>query len=241
MMPYAEPLFIKAVRHYLPEIDVELRQRTKDYIRQETQHHVEHKRLNELIARHYPKVAKVERRMQKVFDWLWRTRSRKFCLAYAAGGEIISFGVARWTEKHLGELFDGADPITTTLFAWHLAEECEHRSSAFDVYEAVDGSRLRYAWAMFIGLLTLGSFTWLGTFTMLRQDGRAWRPVTWFRMVRWSFSLAFDLLPTMLMSALPGHHPHNFAAPIFLSTWLKQYDAKTGTMPVWQSPSTTAA
>lgn len=237
MMPYAEPHFIKAVRHYLPELEPELRQRTKDYIRQETQHHVEHKKFNEIIAAQYPKVDRVERLMKRVFDWLWRRWSNPFNLAFAAGGEIISFGVARWTEKHLGELFDGADPVATTLFAWHLAEECEHRSAAFDVYEAVDGSRLRYAWAAFIGLLTLGTFTWLGTFTMLKQDGRFWRPVTWFRMIRWSFSLAFDLLPTMLVSSLPGHHPSNFTSPVFLTTWLKQFDPATGTMPIWQGPS----
>jgi len=240
LMPYAEPLFIKAVRHYLPDLDPALRQRTKDYIRQETQHHQQHRRFNDIIAAQYPKVERLERWMKKVFDWLWNRWSPRFNLAFAAGGEITAFGVACWTEKHLAELFDGADPIATTMFTWHLAEECEHRSSAFDVYEAVEGSRLRYVWGAFIALLTLGTFTWLGTFTMVRHDGRFWRPVTWYRMIRWSFSLAFDLLPTLLVSSLPGHHPSSFTAPVFLSKWLEQFDPKTGTMPVWQGPSVQA-
>ena len=50
MMPYAEPHFIKAAHHFLPELEPELRQRTKDYIRQETQHHVEHKRFNKMVG-----------------------------------------------------------------------------------------------------------------------------------------------------------------------------------------------
>ena len=103
--------------------------------------------LQRLVAARYPRLARVEGWMRRTYGWLGRTRSQRFNLAFAAGSETIAFTLARWTEEHLGELFTGADPVPTTLFLWHLAEEVEHKSAAFDVYEAIDGSRLRYAFA----------------------------------------------------------------------------------------------
>ena len=38
--------------------------------------------------------------------------------------------------------------MPATMFLWHLAEEVEHKTVAFDVYQAVDGSKLRYAASM---------------------------------------------------------------------------------------------
>jgi MFS family permease len=167
-----------------------------------------------------------------------RRRGDRFNRAFAAGGEIMSFLLARWTDEHAGELFAGADPVPTTLFMWHLAEEVEHKSSAFDVYEAVDGSRLRYALAMVIGTVLLGWLVWWAALVQIRDDGRLWRPVTHWRLFRWAVSLAFELFPAMVVSALPGHHPGQFADPLFLGTLLRQYDPVTGTMPLWESDCT---
>lgn len=239
LMPYAEPIFIKCIRHYLPELDPDLRRRSMDYMRQEALHYTQHMQLNSMVAEKYPGVRRVERWMEKTMTWVWNKRSRRFSMAFVAGGETIAYAIARWTERHMGELFDGAEPVSTTLFLWHLAEEVEHKSAAWDVFDAVDGSRLRYARGMIIAMLVLGWFTWLGTFIMLWRDGRFFRPVTWFRMFKWSISLAFDLFPTMVASALPGHHPDDFTDPSYLSTFLKQFDSKTGTMPIWQGPSIT--
>ena len=239
LMPYAEPLFIKAVRSAYPVIDDDLRARTDDYVKQEVGHYSEHQRFNEIIRRHHPGVGRVERWMKRCADWISTRRSRNFNLAFASGGEIMSFLLARWVDKHAGELFSGAEPVPTTLFMWHLAEEVEHKSSASDVYEAVDGSKLRYAIAMVMGTALLGWFAWLSALVMLRDNGRLFSPVSHWRLFRWSLSLAFELFPSMLVSALPGHRPKDFADPILLTTWLRQYDPATGTMPIWETATRT--
>lgn len=239
LMPHAEPLFIRAVTTALPDLDDGLRARTEDYIRQEVGHYREHRRFNEIIRRHHPGVARVERWMERCAAFV-RRRSDRFNRAFAAGGEIMSFLLARWTDEHAGELFAGADPVATTLFLWHLAEEVEHKSAAFDVYEAVDGSRLRYAAAMVIGTALLGWLVWWAALVQIRDDGRLWRPVTHWRLFRWGVSLAFELFPAMLVSALPGHHPGEFADPLLLGTLLGQYDPVTGTMPLWESAERSA-
>jgi len=182
----------------------------------------------------------VERWMERCANWISYRRSRRFNLAFASGGEIMSFLLARWVDRHAGQLLGGADPVPTTLFMWHLAEEVEHKSSASDVYEAVDGSKLRYAVAMVMGTALLGWFAWLSAMVMLRDDGRLFSPVSHWRLFRWGLSLAIELFPSMLVSALPGHRPEDFADPILLTTWLRQYDPAAGTMPLWETASRTS-
>ena len=233
IMPYAEPYFVKSVRSALPLLDERLHARTEDYLKQELGHHVQHRRFNDVIVRHYPRLQRVEGWMRRTYGWLSRTRSQRFNLAFAAGSETIAYAIARWTDTHLGEFFDGADPIAATMFLWHLAEEVEHKTVAFDVYAEVDGSRLRYLTAMSLSFTILAWFTIMSTLTMLRAEHRALRPMTWFRLIKWSMSLSFEILPDMLVSAMPGHHPTDFVDPALLTSWLGYFDPATGTMPVW--------
>lgn len=233
-MPYAEPLFIKAVRSTFGQIDDDLRARSESYIRQETGHHTQHKRFNDIVSARYPGTRTVQKLMAANAAWVWR-RSHRFRVAYAAGGETISYGVARWTEAHLGEVMDQADPVPATLFLWHLAEEIEHKSNTYDVFEATDGSRLRYAWATCIGLATIACFTAVGALVQLWGEQRLRYPITWYRLAKLAVSLAVVLVPTVVISSLPGHHPRDFTDPIYLPAWLTQYDPVTATMPLWGS------
>jgi predicted metal-dependent hydrolase len=240
LMPFAEPYFVRSVRAALPAIDdgtpegAALAERTRAYVHQEMQHAGQHRHFNDVIRAHQPRVARVERWMDHTCDRLSRNRSMRFNVAFAAGAETMAYSLARWTDKHLGRLFRGADPVPATLFLWHLAEEVEHKTAAFDVFEAVDGSRLRYAWASLVALVLLGWFVLAGTLAMMRDDHRLLHPMAHLRLVVWAVSVAFEILPTMFVSALPGHHPSSFADPPYLTTWLGGYDPSTATMPLWE-------
>jgi predicted metal-dependent hydrolase len=238
LMPYAEPYFAGSMRAVLPDLEPGLRSRTEDFIHQEMQHNLQHRRFNRLLVARYPALARLERWIGRTYGWFGRTRSNRFNVAFAAGSETIAYALARWTEDHLDDMFVEADPVASTLFLWHLAEEVEHKSAAFDVFEAVDGSRLRYATAMLTSFFLLALFTITATVIMLWRDRRLLRPVTWYRLVKWAVSLGFEVVPTMAASALPGHHPDSFADPTFLPTWLRGFDPDTGTMPVWQTQRT---
>ncbi|MCX7621237.1 MAG: metal-dependent hydrolase [Acidimicrobiales bacterium] len=234
LMPYAEPYFVRSIRAVVPQLGEPLKSRTEDFLRQEMQHQRQHRRFNDIIATNYRGVPRLERSIRRTYGWLSRTRSQRFNLAFAAGSETIAFSLARWTDRHIGQLFVGADPVPATMYLWHLAEEVEHKSVAFDVYEAVDGSRLRYAVAIVVSLLILMWFVWLASLVMLYNTGRLFSPVAHLRLIKWSVSLGMTMLPTMAASALPGHHPEHFADPEFLSAWLRQYDPINETMPLWQ-------
>ncbi|MCB1248874.1 MAG: metal-dependent hydrolase [Acidimicrobiales bacterium] len=239
-MPYAEPLFIKAVRSTFDRLDDEQRAHAETYVRQEVGHYSQHKKLNAIVAARYPATLRLQRWMARCADWVWR-RSPKFRVAYAAGGETISYGVARYAEQHLGDLFDDAEPVPATLFLWHLAEEIEHKSSTYDVFCATDGSKLRYAWAMTMGFVNIVSFTIIGTLMQLWGERRLHLPVCWWRLLRLAVGLAFVLIPVMVVSALPGHHPRQFTDPPYLPAWLRQYDPATGTIPIWGSTDVRSA
>lgn len=231
-MPYAEPQFIRAVTSTFDRLDPELRARSESYIRQETGHFTQHQRLNDIVTARYSATRHVQRLLAANDAWVER-RSARFKVAYAASGETISYGVARWTEANLGKLMDKADPVAATLYCWHLAEEIEHKSNTYDVFEATDGSRLRYAWAAIIGFITIVMFTFIGALVQLHGEKRLRYPVCWFRLLKLGMSMAFELIPTLVVSSLPGHHPEDFTDPIFLPAWLGQYDPVTGTMPLW--------
>ena len=47
-----------------------------------------------------------------------------------------------WLLRH-PEALEGAEPRLQTLWLWHAAEESEHRSTAFDLYQALGGN---HAW-----------------------------------------------------------------------------------------------
>ncbi len=233
-MPYAEPLFIKAVRSTFDRLDPHLRARTETYIKQEVGHYTEHKKFNEIITTHYPSTLRLQRWMDRTSNWVWR-RSKKFNVAYAAAGETLSYGVARWTEANVARLMDHAEPMGATLFLWHLAEEVEHKSNTYEVFEATDGSRLRYARALLLAFTTICVFTTIGTFMQLWAEKLLRNPFTWFRMIRLAVSVGFVLIPVMVVSALPGHSPKDFTDPVFLPSWLRDHDPATGTMPEWRT------
>ena len=127
-----------------PQLDPTQRAEAEAYIRQEAQHHAQHRRFNDLLVARCPGLARLERWMARAYGWVERRHSLRFNLAFAAASETIAYSLARWTERRSGDLFDGAEPVPTSLFLWHLAEEVEHKSAAFDVWKAVDGTRRRY-------------------------------------------------------------------------------------------------
>ena len=84
---------------------------------------------------------------------------------------------------------------------------------AFDVYAAVDGSRLRYSLAALATFSILAWFTMLTLFTLLFETGRWRSPGCWLRLPRWALGIAFRTMPDLLASCLPGHHPEPARRP----------------------------
>lgn len=224
LMPHAEPYVARAVRATLADLDGELAERARTWVDQELKHHTQHRAFNERIAAHHPAVARLDRWMRRTYGRLGRRRSLRFSLGFAAGFETVAFATARWVDDHLGEFFADADPVPATLFLWHLAEEVEHKSVAFDVHRARGGSRWTYLAGMSVSFALMAWFTTIGTVIQLAGQRRLLHPVAWFRLLRWSFSLLFEVVPIMVVTLLPGHHPDDLADPAWVTGWLADLD-----------------
>ncbi len=146
-MPYLEPYLIRTYRSIGDDItDPGLAADVKTFIGQEAQHFQNHRRVNEMIKRQLG--ADVAARLQAVEDRLdadYRrfsaSKSRRFNLTYAEGFEAMTCAMAitMFAEAESGERAPAGSGTWQELWAWHAAEEIEHRTVAFDVYEHLEG------------------------------------------------------------------------------------------------------
>ncbi|MBE1551008.1 hypothetical protein GGC64_005068 [Mycobacterium sp. OAS707] len=140
--------------------------------------------------------------------WLYRR------LADVAALEHFTAMLGHWVLKNRALEQAGADPMMLDLLRWHGAEEVEHRSLVYDVYQHVSGNYFIRAFSM---LMTTPLFVgwWIaGARYLMAADAtidQKWRWRDWTRAARQG------LLPgwwTLLLSAplrylRPGHHPNH--------------------------------
>lgn len=178
--PVGEQFFIDAVRAGHKALPAERQQpmqaEVQGFIGQEATHRRIHALFNEHLDRH-----------GLVNDWEPRARQRlklldgadvRHHLGITAANEHFTAIFAEWLLAH-PEFLDGAEPRLKTMWLWHSAEEAEHKSTAFDLYQALGGShQWRIRWFRRITLIFLGD-TLRQTVNNLRRDGTLWKWRTW--------------------------------------------------------------
>lgn len=148
-MPYLEPYLIRTFRSVADDItDPGLAADVKEFIGQEAQHFQNHRRINEIIkgqldAEVAAELKTVEDRLDADYRRFNTSKSRRFNLVYAEGFEAMTCAMAitSLAEVETGVRSPSPGPWGE-LWAWHIAEEIEHRTVAFDVYEHLEGSYL---------------------------------------------------------------------------------------------------
>lgn len=154
-MPVLEPYLIRIYRHLGDQItDSDLRDDVQKFISQEAQHHRNHSRINGIIMARLGPVVAAE--LQGILDDLERdyrrfnaTKSDRFNAIYAEGFEAMTCAMvvaffARAAARSASDegAADNRFGPWQQLWAWHGAEEIEHRTVAFNVYESLFGSYL---------------------------------------------------------------------------------------------------
>ena len=178
--PAGEQFFIDSVRAGLAKLPADQRERfdaeVRGFIGQEATHRRVHALFNGhlqrqgLVNRWEPRIQRRLRRLQGVDVRAW--------LAITAATEHFTTIMAEYLLGHDAPLA-GAEPRLATLWRWHASEESEHRSTAFDLYQALGGSE---RWRLRLFRLV----TWHFCTDLLRQtvnnvwhDGSLWRRSTW--------------------------------------------------------------
>ena len=189
--PVGEQYFIDALRGSLQALPEAQRERfaaeVKAFVGQEATHRHIHALFNAHLARQGLRndiEARALRRMQANAQ-----RNVRVHLAVTAATEHFTAIFAAWLLRH-PEALHGAEPRLRTLWLWHAAEESEHRSTAFDLYQALSGDhRWRIRLFRYVTLTFLWDLT-RQTLINLRHDGSLWRWSTW--RSGWALLLARD-------------------------------------------------
>lgn len=170
LFPLGEQFFIRSVKHFEGAIaDPELRARIRAFYGQEGRHGHEHQRFFEVLeAQGYDVVRFLAWYEHVAYGHLEPAFPPSVRLAVTAALEHFTATLGR--NALTSDLLDHAPAVVAELMRWHAAEEIEHKSVAFDVFEAVDGRYSVRVLGLALALLVLGFFWSAGTRELLRAE-----------------------------------------------------------------------
>lgn len=141
MLPYLEPYLIKVQKLARERLDPErhaaLIRDVELFNQQEANHFALHARYNAVLRTHYPGLERFEAEVRGDFERFLREHTLEWNLAYCEGFECSGLVGAELFFGPAERFLAGADPPARELWAWHLAEEFEHRSVCHDVLRAL--------------------------------------------------------------------------------------------------------
>ncbi len=214
LLPYLEPYLIRTMKEAKKHInDPHLRDDLERFSAQEGQHYKQHIKLNEALnLEAFPKLPEMEAKLDADYRRFSKEKSLRFNLAYAEGFEALTTASARFTFERGATA--GTHPAVAALYNWHLVEELEHRTVAFDIYDDIYGG---YWHRLVFGLYAqwhMGSFIYNVTKHMLEADpdavercggaeGKKARQRAEWPQIRKLF------LPKLLKTYSPRYTPHD--------------------------------
>jgi predicted metal-dependent hydrolase len=144
-MPYLEPYLIRTMKVALTKItDPVLAEDTRRFSRQEGHHFRNHADLNVQIRNRFSddvaaQLRGIEAELEADYQRFSREKSLRFNVGYAEGFEAMTCAMALAMAEY-GAFDEGSTMPGGEVWAWHMAEEIEHRTVAFEVFEHLVGS-----------------------------------------------------------------------------------------------------
>jgi hypothetical protein len=186
--PVGEQFFIDAVRDTFKMLPADKQEKFEAEIQGFVGQEATHRRIHALFNSHLEKQGLVnvwgpraQKRIKILEDF-----DRRHALAATAANEHLTAIFSDWILKN-HDLFDGSETRLKTLWLWHASEESEHKSTAFDLYQAADGSHeWRVAWMRRVTWIFLSEVL-RQTLSNLRHDGTLWKWSTWKSAATWLF------------------------------------------------------
>jgi predicted metal-dependent hydrolase len=178
--PVGEQFFIDSVRNGFKALPADRQESFKREVQGFVGQEATHRRIHALFNGHLEKQGLVNAwapRALKRLKLLEGADPRHW-LAITAANEHFTAIFAEWMLRN-HDWLDGSEARLKTMWLWHSAEESEHKSTAFDLYQALGGSHAwRIIWFRRVTLIFLGD-TLRQTVNNLRRDGTLWKWSTW--------------------------------------------------------------
>ena len=188
ILPAGEFWFCRVFNKALPYVtDEKLKADVKGFIQQEAIHGRTHQHAQTYFDQHQIDVKPFIQRMHYFFEILLGEKPLGInALKFAVNEKrwlVLRLGIIAAIEHYTGVAgqwsldntsLDDADPIMADLFRWHLAEEVEHRSVAFELFEHMFETEFGFQLsknALMTIILPLMVVVWLeGSKAILNQD-----------------------------------------------------------------------
>jgi predicted metal-dependent hydrolase len=233
MFPAGERFFMNAIRPFLKQIkDPKLRDEVQAFLSQEGIHSREHDMYNKAIRDQGYWTAKwLELATKLALDATSSATSAKWQLAITCAIEHLTAVFADVVLRDPRVLRD-ADPEYAALWRWHLVEETEHKSVAFDVYRTVAPGTIGYMRRVLVmWLISIQFFPYIVVHqaTLLTHDDPFWPLKIHGRALRffwWSPGLAAQGILSYLRYYLPDFHPWQHDNAELVAAWRRQYAPK---------------
>ncbi|HPH06177.1 MAG TPA: metal-dependent hydrolase [Methylotenera sp.] len=229
LTPAGEGFFIRCLKAYKNQIrDSRLNLEVEKFILQEGQHTLQHRLSNNRLKAQGIDVDKLESDQQKETERFRLRISQHLGLALTTAYEHITTITSHALMEH-PELFSDADPNIFSLYAWHSAEEIEHKSVCFDVMQNV--AKVKYplrVFALVIATLSFQVQVSMLTGKLLRHDGFSFtqRLALWRRGLKWMYGKnGFTRIQLKHYFAYfrPHFHPTSFGDMSGYNRWKKIY------------------
>lgn len=142
--PVGEQFFIDSVRNAAKTLPEPLRSRWHQEVQGFVGQEATHRHLHALFNRHLERQGLVNAWAPRILRRMRRLEGldARHPLAITAANEHFTAILADWLLTH-PDAVASSDERLSTLWLWHSAEECEHKSTAYDLYLAAGGS---HAW-----------------------------------------------------------------------------------------------
>ncbi|MFI5306231.1 MAG: metal-dependent hydrolase [Polyangiales bacterium] len=165
-----EKFFIDSARALKSEIhDPALLDELAEFCRQEGHHTAQHLKFDRINERLGVDVRGCRDRYAKVLE---RTRASLDPMGMLAVTVALEHFTAGFAEQYFDKprLSEDADPGVQALWAWHAAEEAEHKATCFDIYQQLGGGYLRRVSMMFGAWSLILWLSLVNTHVLLWQD-----------------------------------------------------------------------
>lgn len=194
-----------------------------EFCKQEGHHTAQHVKFNKMVQAQGIDVERSEAIFKFFLDRARNKMEPGEMLAVTCALEHFTAGFAHQCLSN-PRVTEGAEPGVLALWRWHAVEEAEHKATAHDLYEQVDGRYFRRCGILIGSWFMILAITLFSTFRMLKADGKLFGGGQIFSGLRYLLGrhgMLTRMVPWFLWYFRPKFHPWQHDNYYLIQDWEK--------------------
>lgn len=208
-LPAFESYMVQTIQSQLRTLhEPELRSQVSGLLGQEINHSRAHQQYNEVLRQQGYQFETYLKCVHWLFNRLIPRLNLSLQLGIIAGFEHLTASISDVILQY--QLLADADSTMRSLWEWHALEELEHKSVAFDVFQAVGGTYVMRVLGGLLGIAIIISLMTTGMLLLAVQDAKFFSLRTLSDLTKLLFT-EYRLVPRTFSPILsyfqPSFHP----------------------------------